>query len=170
MIPIEKTTIATLGGADNQTGKKELFSETAETKIVTKKSSIVINVPDISPMEIPCELFGQIRMVKTVAIGECLNPMTVSRESYWLFVFRTPSQSQAWAKRLKRGCHQTLTVGEQCEQIVIITPSLDSDEPNDVKYLGEWPKEILFLKFLMPTESIDDICGKLNKRFEWIFP
>src|SRR6202044_1550477 len=32
MIPIEKTTIATLGGADNKKGKKELFSETAETK------------------------------------------------------------------------------------------------------------------------------------------
>ena len=133
-------------------------------ELTPDESSVSINHGYREHYIVPFETVGRVRTVRAVSIMEYLDAETKSPVSYFLHVFQTPAQAQAFAKRIKRGCDQSLQIGDECSQVVIITPDMSGVEKhNDVQFQGDEPSKIQEVFFQsMPIESMDDLCGFLN--------
>jgi hypothetical protein len=115
---------------------------------------------------------GRVSTVGATVIIEWLYTEDTRSKSHYLFEFETPVEAQAFAKRIKRGKHQTLIAGEDCIRVVMISSNPRKKEIrsaedveaicNTVSHIGKAMTKgtIIYYEFLAAS-TYEELIGNL---------
>jgi hypothetical protein len=104
---------------------------------------------------------GQVKTAGNIVVIERSANSTKLSKFYDLMEFQTPAEAQSFAKRIKRGKHQTLLVGIQCVRVVKISSQPDTNIAI-VSHIGKEMTEIELCSYeLLTGESFEKLVKEL---------
>ena len=104
---------------------------------------------------------GRVKSAGTTVVIERVEDKKRLSKSHYLMEFETRGEAQAFAKRVRRGKHQTLLVGHRCKRVIMVSSQPDT-KLNTVSHLGKAMTKIDVSCYeSLPTGSYDDLVKRL---------